>query len=71
MSWPFCQLKWNSLFPNQAKTILALFEQHGLTLYEAAYLELAKRKGFSLATLDSALLKAAPQEPVALMGRRP
>jgi hypothetical protein len=36
--------------------------------YETAYLELAKRKGFSPATVESALLKAAPQEPVALLG---
>jgi predicted nucleic acid-binding protein len=56
------------LSPRQAKTVLALGEQHGLTVYDAAYLELAKRKGLSLATLDSALLKAAPQEGVALIG---
>jgi predicted nucleic acid-binding protein len=45
------------LSPGQAKIVLALCEQHGLTVYDAAYLELAKRKGLSLATLDSALLK--------------
>jgi predicted nucleic acid-binding protein len=59
MSGPFCQLKWDSLFPNQAKSVLVLREQHGLTVYDAAYLELAKRKGLSLASLDSAQLKAA------------
>jgi predicted nucleic acid-binding protein len=36
-------------------------------VYDAAYLELAKRKGLPLATLDSALLKAAPLESVALI----
>jgi predicted nucleic acid-binding protein len=55
------------LSPNQAKTVLALCQQYGLTVYDAAYLELAKRKGLPLATLDSALLKAAPSEDVALI----
>lgn len=55
------------LSPNQAKTVLALCQQYGLTVYDAAYLELAKRKGLPLATLDSALLKAAPLESVALI----
>jgi predicted nucleic acid-binding protein len=56
------------LSPSQAKTVLALCEHHGLTAYDAAYLELAKRRGLSLATLDSALLKAASQEGIALIG---
>jgi predicted nucleic acid-binding protein len=59
------------LSPSQAKTVLALCEQHGLTVYDATYLELAKHKGLSLATLDTALLKAARQEGVALIGRQP
>ena len=59
------------LSPSQAKTVLALCEQRGLTVYDAAYLELAKRKGLSLATLDTALLKAASQQGVALIGRQP
>jgi hypothetical protein len=46
---------------------LTLCQQHGLTVYDAAYLELAKRKGISLATFDSALRKAAPLESVELV----
>ena len=38
---------------------LRLAEQHGLTLYEAAYLELADRRGLPLASLDKALCTAA------------
>lgn len=69
MSWPLCQIEVESpLSPSQAKTVLALCEQHGLTVYDAAYLELAKR---SLVTLDAALLKAAPREGVALIGPQP
>lgn len=38
---------------------IALARQHGLTAYDAAYLELAMRKGAALASQDQALLKAA------------
>ena len=55
------------LSPDQAKTVLALCEQYALTVYDGAYLELAKRRSLPLATLDSALLKAAPLEGVALV----
>ena len=34
---------------------LALAESFGLSVYDAAYLELALRRGLPLATLDSAL----------------
>jgi predicted nucleic acid-binding protein len=37
----------------------ALSRQYGLTIYDAAYLELAMRRGASLATTDQALAKAA------------
>ncbi len=37
----------------------ALARQYGLTVYDAAYLELAMRKGATLATADKALAKAA------------
>lgn len=57
------------LSPDYAKAVLVLCQQHGLTVYDAAYLELAKRKGLPLATLDSALLKAAPLEGVELIAR--
>jgi predicted nucleic acid-binding protein len=37
----------------------ALTRQYGLTIYDAAYLELAMRRGASLATTDHDLAKAA------------
>jgi predicted nucleic acid-binding protein len=40
----------------------ALARQHGLTLYDAAYLELAGRRALPLATFDGALLRAAGTE---------
>ncbi len=39
--------------------VLDLARRHGLTVYDAAYLELASRSGVSLATLDSQLRGAA------------
>lgn len=51
----------------EAKLILALGEARGLTVYDAAYLELARRKGLPLATLDDALILAAPLEGVILV----
>lgn len=38
---------------------LHLARQHGLSTYDAAYLELALRKGIPIATLDTALCAAA------------
>ena len=43
-----------------------LAAQHGLTTYDAAYLELAIRRGLPLATLDARLVSAARAEGVAL-----
>ena len=40
-----------------------------LTLYDAAYLELARRRGLPLATLDRELRTAASDEEVALLGK--
>lgn len=37
---------------------LALAREHGLTVYDAAYLELALRRGIPLATRDRALAEA-------------
>jgi predicted nucleic acid-binding protein len=45
-----------------------LAERHGLTIYDATYLELAQRRGFPLATLDKALRGAAAALDVALLG---
>jgi len=50
--------------------IAKLAARHQLTLYDAAYLELARRRCLPLATLDSELRKAATAEDVALLGRR-
>lgn len=44
---------------------IALARRHGLTIYDAAYLELAQRRGATLATFDTQLLKAAQEEGVA------
>jgi predicted nucleic acid-binding protein len=57
-----------ALPPMQAKSALALCDQHSLTIYDAAYLELAKRNVLPLATLDDALRRAAPLESVPLLG---
>jgi predicted nucleic acid-binding protein len=48
--------------------ILALAERHRLTLYDAAYLELAQRLKLPLATLDAALRAAALAEKIAVLG---
>jgi predicted nucleic acid-binding protein len=47
---------------------LQLASRHGLTLYDAAYLELALRRGLPLATLDRELRSAASAEGVVLLG---
>ena len=47
---------------------LELALRHHLSVYDAAYLELALRTGLALATLDSALAKAAARERVRLIG---
>jgi predicted nucleic acid-binding protein len=41
-----------------------LARKHGLTIYDAAYLELAQRRGAILATFDEQLLAAAASEKV-------
>lgn len=46
--------------------ILRLAERHRLTLYGAAYLELAQRRRLPLATLDGDLRRAATAERIAL-----
>ena len=49
-------------------TTLHLAARHGLTLYDAAYLELAQRRGLALATLDAELRSAAKTEHITLLG---
>jgi prevent-host-death family protein len=48
--------------------ILALARQHRLAVYDAAYLELARREGLPLASPGKALRKAAAASEVALLG---
>ncbi len=47
---------------------LSLADQHRLTLYDAAYLELARRRALPLATLDQDLRAAAVSANVVLVG---
>jgi predicted nucleic acid-binding protein len=47
------------------KTVCELAEEHGLTTYDASYLELAIRLDLPLVTLDSDLHKAAVEVDVA------
>ena len=49
-------------------TTVRLAERRGLTVYDAAYLELAMRRGLPLATLDEELRAAAVSEGVQLLG---
>ena len=50
---------------NTMKEVCELADKYGLTTYDACYLELAIRKGITLATLDSDLYKVAAQLGVA------
>lgn len=49
-------------------TTLQLADRFGLTLYDAAYLELAQRRHLPLATLDQSLRAAAAAAGVELLG---
>lgn len=49
---------------------LALARSHALTLYDAAYLELAARRNLPLATLDRALRTAARKVGLAVLPER-
>ena len=48
--------------------VLPLARRHGLTSYDAAYLELALRKKAPLATLDAGLARAARSAGVEVLG---
>lgn len=54
-----------ALLPDEGK-LFQLARRHRLTFYDAAYLELAKREGFALATFDRELIAAAQLEHVPL-----
>ena len=47
---------------------LQLASRHGLTLYDAAYLEVAQRRALPLATLDVDLRAAGKAEGLPLLG---
>ena len=47
---------------------LHLAERHGLTVYDAAYLEIASRRKIPLATVDRQLRAAATGEGIQLLG---
>jgi predicted nucleic acid-binding protein len=47
--------------------VLRLARQHRLTVYDAAYLELAQRENVALATLDAELARAASSENIELI----
>jgi predicted nucleic acid-binding protein len=47
---------------------LQLARHHQLTVYDAAYLELAQRRGLPLASLDRDLRKAATAQGIPLLG---
>lgn len=50
------------------RSMVALARAHGLTAYDATYLELALRTGFPLATLDARLASAAKVAGLSLLG---
>jgi predicted nucleic acid-binding protein len=52
---------------NAWSTSLKLADAHGLTVYDATYLELAARRRLRLATLDKALIAAAAKVGVATL----
>jgi predicted nucleic acid-binding protein len=56
-----------SLTPGQRDSVIHLAQRHGLTAYDAAYLELSIRLNLPLATLDETLRKAAKVEGVVIL----
>ncbi len=59
----------NQTTENAWTRTLALSDRHGLTAYDAAYLELALRRKLPLATLDRELRQVATVENVILLGQ--
>jgi predicted nucleic acid-binding protein len=49
--------------------ILALAREHKLSSYDASYLDLAMRKGLSIATIDKNLIAAAKRSRVHIVGK--
>jgi predicted nucleic acid-binding protein len=55
--------------PVTADELLPHVLAHGLTAYDAAYLELARRNHYPLATLDKDLIAGARKEGVQVLGQ--
>ena len=55
--------------PVTSEELLPLAVAHGLTAYDAAYLELARRKRWPIATLDQRLIAAARKESIQILGQ--
>lgn len=53
------------------KTLLAVADRHGLSAYDAAYLELAQRKGLNMATQDERLRSATLESGLSVMSAEP
>ena len=53
----------------EGDAVLRLARTHRLSVYDAAYLELAQREGLPLATLDPDLRRAASDAGVGLLSR--
>ena len=56
-----------ALTPARAKVLLKLSQKYNLTVYDAAYLDLARRQGLPMATLDRDLRQAASAEGLLLL----
>jgi predicted nucleic acid-binding protein len=68
----FLPIRVEATTKNQVRAeVFPLAQQYGLTVYDAAYLELAIREGISLTTLDFDLRKAATAAGVPLVGPQP
>ena len=50
--------------------ILTLAREHKLSSYDASYLDLAMRKGLSLATIDKNLIAAAKRSRVPIVNKK-
>ncbi len=51
--------------------VLSIARRHRLSVYDASYLELARRAGLALAALDTDLARAAQAEHVGLLREEP
>ena len=64
------ELSWLPIsadFDPDEPEVMALTRWHRLTVYDAAYVQLALREGLPLATLDAALAGAARAEKVPVL----